>query len=275
MNGTQNPAAFRSLHTSGFILPGAWDAASARIFEEAGFGAVGTSSAAIAFSRGLPDGQTLSLKEMCRVVERIVDRVGVPVNADLEAGYGDAPADAARSVRAFAALGVAGVNLEDGTGTPQAPLFALEAQVRRLEAARAVAAPETLFLNARIDTYLVGWGETPAQRLTETLRRGRAYQEAGADGLFVPGVTDLATVRELAGALEAPLNVMVGAGAPPAAALIDAGARRVSTGPAAFLATLGVLRQAAEDWQTQGCSDLRGGEPLPFAAADALFRPAR
>ncbi|WP_407538842.1 isocitrate lyase/phosphoenolpyruvate mutase family protein [Deinococcus radiomollis] len=181
---------FAALHRTGFLLPNAWDAASARIFENAGCAALGTTSAGIAYSRGQRDGQRLSRDEMLRAVSNIVDSVNIPVNADIEAGYGSSPADVARTVSAFVSAGVAGLNLEDATSRPEQPLYTISEQQRRLEAARNAAdrtgAP--IFLTARTDTYLTGFGRKGQERLAETGRRGRAALDAGADLVFVPGL---------------------------------------------------------------------------------------
>lgn len=234
--------AFRDLHIRGWLLPNAWDAASARIFEQAGFQAVGTTSAGIAYTRGRSDGQTLTRNEMLREVENIVAAVNIPVNADIEAGYGDDPAEMARTVSAFAALGVAGLNLEDATGRANQPLYPLDEQVRRLQAAREAAdrAPGAIYLNARTDTFLSGYGRSEAERVDETIRRGRAYLQAGADSIFVPLLTDLPLLRAVRDELGGPITVMAFPGSPSVPQLLEAGASRVSLGQGGMLATLGL-----------------------------------
>ncbi|MFC4639902.1 isocitrate lyase/PEP mutase family protein [Deinococcus hohokamensis] len=263
---------FRDLHQGGLLLPNAWDAASARMFEHSGFAAIGTTSAGIAYTRGRQDGQTLSRAEMRREVENIVAAVRVPVNADIEAGYGDSPAEVAQTVETFAAVGVCGVNLEDATGRASAPLYALDDQVRRLAAARRAAdRAGGLYLNARTDTYLLGVGATAHDRLEETLRRGRAFLEAGADSLFVPGLTDLATVRTLRTELGRPLNLMGGPGAPSVPALHSAGASRVSLGQGVLVALLGQTARIARELRDTGTYGALQDEFYGFEAAEALF----
>lgn len=251
---------FHALHQSsqpqsrGFVLPNAWDAASARVLEQAGFAAIGTTSAGIAHARGLQDGQTLSRDEMLREVQTIIRAVSVPVNADIETGYGDTSEDVAWTVTAFVTAGAAGINLEDACG---AELYGISQQAERLRAARAAIGATGLpvFLNARIDTYLLGTSHTPEARLAETLARGHAYVAAGADGLFVPLATDPDLLRTLAHDLNVPINVMAFPGSPAPAELLAAGATRVSYGQSLMLAALGLSAQVARELYESGTSN--------------------
>ena len=220
---------FRDLHVPGkpLILVNAWDAASARLVEAAGAAAVGTTSAGVAWSLGAPDGDALALPAAVAAIERITAVVSVPVTADVERGYGDV----AETVRRVSAAGAVGVNIEDGA----------TARPDRIAAARA-AAPG-LFLNARIDTYLAGAG---ADRLDETVERAVAYLAAGADGIFVPGVTDPATVAALVKRIDAPVNVMVGPGAPGVAELAALGVARISLGSSVAQAAYGLVARVAQ-----------------------------
>ncbi|MEV0720041.1 isocitrate lyase/phosphoenolpyruvate mutase family protein, partial [Asanoa sp. NPDC050611] len=191
---------FRSLHHrpgQPLVLPNAWDVASARIIEKAGAAAIATTSAGVAWGLGTEDDGGLGQQEALDVIARIVAAVGVPVTADVEAGYGDVEG----TIRMVREAGAVGVNLEDGTA-PTAE------HTERIRTARQVGGPE-LFVNARIDTYLRQLGD-PETRLTETLDRAAAYVAAGADGVFVPGVTDAATIATLAKELTVPLNIMAG-----------------------------------------------------------------
>ncbi|GGK98425.1 isocitrate lyase/PEP mutase family protein [Deinococcus radiotolerans] len=225
----------------GLILPNAWDAASARTLEHAGAPAIGTTSAGIAFALGYPDGQIAPVGLLLDALARIVRATARPVTADLEGGYAPDPEGVAATVTRALRLGVAGLNLEDATGTPTDPLRPVQEQVLRLRAARHAAdrLGVLAYLNARTDTYLAGFGATPAERFAETVRRGRAYLHAGADSVFVPGLTDPATLRDLRAALGGPVSVMLLPSGPDAHTLLRAGASRVSTGPALMLAALG------------------------------------
>ena len=266
--------AFGEMHRPGasLLLPNAWDAWSARLFEEAGFGAIGTTSGGIAYARGYQDGQHIGRDEMVGEIARIVAVVDVPVTADIEAGYGPAPADVAETVRRVVGVGAVGVNLEDATGDPAAPLFPVPAQVDRLRAAREAAerAGMPLVINARVDTYLARVGESEG-RFDETVRRGTAYLEAGADCVFVPVMVDPPTVEALVRAIPGPLNVMAMPGAPTAPELFALGVRRVSIGTAATLAAMGLVREIARELREQGSYAAIERHFLGFGEAEALF----
>ncbi|MBZ9713924.1 isocitrate lyase/PEP mutase family protein [Deinococcus multiflagellatus] len=250
-------------------------AVSARLLQEAGFPAIGTTSAGVAFALGQPDGQVLPRAGGLQALARIVAAVQVPVTADLEAGYGHPPEAVAQMVQAAVGLGAAGVNLEDATGEAHAPLYPLPAQVARLTAARAAADAlgVPLYLNARTDTYFTAFGQDPAERLAETIRRGRAYLQAGADSVFVPGVTDPATVQALREGIGGPVAVMLQGGGPGAPELLAAGACRVSVGPGLLLAALGYVAQLAQTLRTGGT--LTPPAALPFAQVQGWFSPQR
>ena len=189
---------FRRLHAEGvLVLPNAWDAASARLVERAGAAAVATTSGAVAWSLGVPDGDRLPLELLAGAVERIAAAVAVPVTADVESGG----PDVAATVRAVQAAGAVGINIEDAAG-------AVELHRDRVAAAREAGGRE-LFVNARIDLYLFGIGE-PEGRLAETIARAAVYAEAGADGIFVPGLIDLDVLRTLVAEIPLPVNVLAG-----------------------------------------------------------------
>lgn len=266
---------FRRLHDSGsraFLLPNAWDAMSARALEAAGAEAIGTTSAGVSWSYGRPDGQTLSREEMIEAVRRIVDAVRVPVTADIEGGYGRrTPADVAETVRQVVGAGVVGINLEDSPGEDGEPLLSVRLQADRVEAARAAAVSEnvSLFVNARIDAYLLDVGD-PDKRLALTLERASAFVDAGADGVFVPGLVEPRQVRELADGLGVPLNLMAGGDAPDVDVLSRLGVRRISLGSGiAQVALSGIVQIARAILTKRHFSPLRDG--MPFAEANAMF----
>ena len=197
------------------VLANAWDVASARIIEDAGAAAIATTSAGIAASLGYPDGEKISRDEMLDVVGRISRAVHVPVTADLEAGYGLSVQDMAETAKAMVQAGAVGMNLEDVTGDDQSSHVEVSLQVAKIQAIRT--AGESLgvpvVLNARTDIYLMPIG--PAEtRFERTVQRLRAYRDAGADCLFVPGLRDGETIAKLVRALRAPLNILMTAGAP-------------------------------------------------------------
>jgi 2-methylisocitrate lyase-like PEP mutase family enzyme len=252
--------ALRALHDRSriLVLPNAWDVVSARLVESAGFPAVATSSASVAWSLGYPDGERIPRDEMIAVAARIARAVRVPVTADLEAGYGDPGA----TVEAALAAGVVGMNLEDGTGAPH-DLLDVAVATDRIRQARAAAdrAGVPFFINARTDVYLRQVGEE-STRLGRALERAKAYREAGADCIFVPGVDDAATIGELARGVDAPLNVLARSTSPSIADLARLGVARVSLGSGAACIALTAFRAAMEDIRERGTFEcLKGVAP--------------
>ncbi len=251
--------AFRAMHRGPqvLLLPNAWDVASARVIQQAGFGAIATTSAGVAFSLGYPDGQRISRREMLKAVRRIATSVQVPVTADVEAGYGDRPEDAARTAQEVLAAGAVGMNLEDATGDPQSPLLDLALQVERVNAVREL----PIVLNARTDVYLLEIG-APEKRYDEALRRLAAFRDAGADCVFVPGVRDPETIARLVKDLQCPVNILGGPGTPSVPELQKLGVARVSLGSGPMRAALGLLRRLAEELKSAGTyATLEGAVP--------------
>lgn len=251
---------FRSLHQRGepLLLVNAWDRSSAVMMELAGAVSIGTTSFGIACSRGFPDGEHLPWHDALDVTEQIVHAVSVPVTADVESGRGRAPQAVATTVAGVAQVGVAGINLED-TVPGTAGLLPIAEQVERLAAARESAGAD-VFINARCDSYFTA--EPPPRPLEETLRRAELYAAAGADGLFVPGLLDLRTIKTLTGSTPLPVNVMAGPGAPHVDDLAAAGVSRISQGGWAFAATLGFVERLTQDF-VRGKSYGREGDADP------------
>ncbi len=262
--------AFRALHAGPalFVIPNGWDVVTSRIFEDAGFPAVATSSAAVANALGYPDGNALDVDLHLAAIERIVRALDVPVSADVESGYSADTAALTKFITRLAATGVAGYNLEDVKA--EGELYPLDEAVARVRAARA-AAPD-VFLNARTDIYLMGIG--PAEtRLERTLERLNAFADAGADGVFVPGVMDGVTIGKLAIATRRPLNVLAGPKTPDRASLQALGVRRVSVGSGPMRRTLGVLRDIAHELRDAGTFSYTREASVPYAELNALMRP--
>jgi len=218
MSDSNSARVFRDLHQNGLlILPNAWDAGSARIIEHAGAKAIATSSAALAWSHGYPDGEAMPQEAIVAAVRAIVRVVEIPVSVDLEAGY----ASDAQTAGAFAArlvdVGAVGVNVEDGLGSPDL----LAAKIERIKEAGAKAGID-LWVNARVDLYLrkLKEGEGAYQ---ETVLRARRYREAGADSIFVPAASGEALIARLVQGVMVPLNVLAWPGVPPAEKLKDWG----------------------------------------------------
>lgn len=272
----QHAATFRALHQKDaaalLVLPNCWDAMSARVIEDAGALAIATTSSGVSWSLGRPDGHGVRREEMVDAVRRVADAVSVPVTADVEGGYGiGAPSDAAETVRAIIGAGAVGINLEDTPGDNGDVMLSPARQAARIAAARAAADDEgvPLFINARVDVFLRQFGPG-GERFGDTVARALAYLDAGADGIFVPGVIDATTIEGLASAIDAPLNVMSVPGAPDTHTLRKLGVRRVSVGPMITLAVMSQIRRIATEVLGAGTyGSLRDG--LPFAEANGMF----
>ena len=265
--------AFRALHHTDHTLrlPNAWDVASARIFEEANFNAIATTSAGIAFMLGYPDGQKISCDEMLAQVARIARAVKVPVTADVESGYGNRPEDAAQTARGVIEAGAVGINLEDATSDPQHPLVDLPLQLEKIQAVMEATSKcgVPLVINARTDVYLAQVGE-PSHRYDETVRRLLAFRDAGADCVFVPGLRDVETISRLVRDVQCPLNILGGPGAPSIPELEKLGVARVSLGSWPMRATLGLVRRIAEEMKNSGTYHTMEGS-LPYADVNRML----
>ncbi|MGZ4698409.1 MAG: isocitrate lyase/PEP mutase family protein [Oryzihumus sp.] len=251
---------FHQLHRGPIlVLPNAWDVASARLVEEAGASAVATTSAGLSWSWGVADGEHLGLERILDLTRRVVDAVDVPVTTDLEAGYAQDLDGLARNVRAVLDAGAVGVNVEDGLAGGLRPVAE---QAARIAALRQEAGAG-LFVNARTDTYWRAVGEAEG-RLDETVRRAEAYLEAGASGIFVPGIKDRGVIEGLVARIPAPVNILVGPGSPTIPELADLGVARASAGSAIALAAYGHVRRAAAELLGAGTyTELAGAADYP------------
>lgn len=245
---------FHALHHAKpiLMLPNAWDAASARLIAEAGFPAIATTSAGIAYAAGYPDQGHLSWEEMLSRVGRIIACVDVPVTVDIETGFGSTPEEVAATVRSVIEAGAVGCNIEDGTGAPDTPLFDPALVAERIAAAREVAdACDIEFvINARTDGFLAG-GSGPAT-LADAIARANRYVAAGARSVFVPAVEDRDTIARLVAEIAAPVNVLANARTPALDILQDLGVARVTTGGSLARAAFGFIRDALRDIREHG-----------------------
>ena len=241
---------FRALHTKpgAFVIPNPWDAGSARILAALGFEALATSSGAAAAVRGRRDGMLSREDALARA---IADSVDIPVAGDLEHGFGDRPEDAAETIRLAAAAGLAGGSIEDGPADKRAPVYDLGLAVARVEAAAAAArALDFPFVfTARAEHFLRG-----SRDLNGTIERLQAYERAGADVLFAPGLPSLEAVRAVCGAVSRPVNFMAGIrGASfSVVELEDAGVKRISVATSLYRAAVTGLLAAATEIRTKG-----------------------
>jgi 2-methylisocitrate lyase-like PEP mutase family enzyme len=236
---------FHGLHKKGdpLVLFNAWDVATAKAIAKAS-PAVATSSGAVASALGYADGEPFDM--VTGLVSRITAAVSVPVSIDLEAGYGDAPDAATKSVTKILKAGAVGINIEDGLSGGKRQLVSPEQHAAKIKAVRDAAQKLGihLFINARTDPFLLKFG-SPAECLNEAARRAKAYADAGADGIFVPGLTDLALIEKFVQLTPLPVNIMVMQGVPEIPDLARVGVRRVSLGPWPMLAAMRVIEQAA------------------------------
>ena len=254
MNNTQTDKAgrFRALHQRAgtFVIPNVWDGASACVMAGLEFEALATSSSACAGTLGRLDGQ-ITRDEALAHARVIVAACALPVSADLEQGFGDSPETVAETIRQAAAAGLVGGSIEDASGNPRAPLYDFELAVERVaaavEAARQLPFPFTL--TARAENYLHGRPD-----LDDTLRRLEAFERAGADVLFAPGLPDLAAVRTVCGAVHRPVNFMVGIRGRSfsVAELAAAGVKRISLSTSLYRAAISGLYAAGREVKDSG-----------------------
>ncbi len=214
---------FKQLHQGPdvLVLPNAWDGGSARIIEVAGAKAIATSSAAVAWAHGYPDGEATPFELVLATVREIKRIVSVPITADVEAGYATDGAGAANAVARVLEAGAEGINIEDGTGSPDLLAAKIEAIKTRFG--------DKVWVNARTDVYLHGLAEGEAA-YDETVKRARRYRDVGADSIFIPMAVDDAVIGRFVKAIDAPLNFLAWAGLPPLARLKELGVRRLSAG---------------------------------------------
>jgi 2-methylisocitrate lyase-like PEP mutase family enzyme len=269
--------AFRAMHAGKepLLLVNVWDVASARIVEEEGFPAIATTSAGVAFAHGFPDGQKIPADRMIAAIAQIAGAVKVPVTADVESGYGDKPESVARNVRAVIEAGAVGMNFEDSPGESGRPLVDLALQLERIRAIREIAEKlgVSLVLNARTDVYLLQVGD-PAKRYDETVQRARAFRDAGADCVFVPGLRDAATIGRLVSELQCPMNILAVPGSLSVAEIAALGVKRISLGSGPMRAALGLLRRLAKELKTEGTYTAMDGAPS-HAEMNALMSSER
>ncbi len=245
---------FRALHHGKriLILPNGWDVPSARVFEDAGFPAIATSSAGMLVSMGYPDGEVIDRDEFVSAVGRITRVLSVPLSADVVAGFGKTTKEVLVTVKAILRTGAVGINIEDFTHATK-KLYPIERQIENVKAIRKLG--ETmgvpLVINARTDALRYAEGDEET-RFKEAIRRAIAYRDAGADCVYPMGLTDAASIATFVVALDFPVNVMVRKGLPPVGELQRLGVARVSFGPSPSYAAMGLLKRAAKEVLEKG-----------------------
>ena len=249
---THPGGAFRALHAreGAFIIPNPWDRGTARMLASAGFEALATTSAGFAYAHGLPDGGVTKEQVLahCRDIAGATD---LPVSADLENGFGDSPEEVAETIRAAAATGLAGGSIEDHTGRPEEPIYDFNLAVERIAAAvEAVhALPHDCVLTARAENFLYRRPD-----LDDTIRRLQAFEAAGAEVLYAPGLADMESIRTVCAAVTRPVNVVMGLSgtAFSVAGLAEAGVKRISVGSALARLAYGAVLKAAQEMTGPG-----------------------
>jgi len=259
---------FRNLHHGSelLVLPNAWDAGSARLIESLGAKAIATTSAAVAWSRGYPDGDALPIEKLFATVDDIVRVIRVPLTIDIEGGYSSDPVVVSRVVSGVIDLGVAGINIEDGAGSP-------DLLCAKIEAARqiAVRADVDLFINARTDVYLRGLATGDAA-IEEVAHRSERYRSAGCDGIFVPLLSDVRDIEAITSAIDPmPLNIMLVPGLPSLTVLRQQGVRRLSAGSAIAQAALGIASRLATEF-LGGSFENTFTNAVDYSAMNKLFQ---
>ena len=262
--------AFRALHErdEAFIIPNPWDIGTARLLARLGFEALATTSAGYAFSVGKRDGAVGREAMMAHVAE-IVAATDLPVSADLENGFGDAPETVAETIRLAAAAGLVGGSIEDATGDLDDPLYELELAAERVRAAAETARslPYPFTLTARAENFLVG-----RRDLNDTITRLQAYQEAGADVLYAPGLASKEEIAAVVSSVDRPVNVVMGRrGAGLSRAdLSELGVKRISVGSALSRAALGAFLRAAREMAEDGTFEF-SDDAVSFAEISEMF----
>ena len=268
---------FRALHHGKriLVLPNGWDVPSARVFEDAGFPAVATSSAGMLVSLGYPDGEVVGRDEFVSAVERIARVLSVPVSADIVAGFGKTTKEVVATVRAILKTGAVGINIEDFAHSTK-KLYPVERQIENVKAIRKLAETSRvpLVINARTDALRFAEGDEEA-RVKEAIRRATAYRDAGADCVYPMGLIDATSIARFVKALDFPINVMVRKGLPPVSELQRLGVARVSFGPTASYAAMGLLKRAANEVLEKGTYENLVEGAITFDELNALAVPRK
>lgn len=273
MNTLAKARRFQELHRGPklLVIMNSWDAASARVFEEAGAQAVGTGSAGIAFSHAYPDNERIPREVILDATREIVNAVDVPVTADILTGLGNTIDEVVATVKEVIAMGAVGINVEDGTD--EGPrLFEIDRQVEKIAAiAKAVKASGIpIVVNARTDSYWLKIGDDTT-RLRTSIERANRYREAGADCLFVPAVTDKVAIKALVQEIQGPINLLTVPGCPTIPELEQLGVRRVSEGSGPMRATMGLARRIAKELLSTGTYKSFHEGSVPYPEANKLF----
>jgi 2-methylisocitrate lyase-like PEP mutase family enzyme len=260
---------FHDLHHAAkpLLLANAWDAGSARLVESLGAPAVATTSAGIDWALGYPDGNQLPVARLAEMAASIARLIRIPLSVDFEAGYADDPAVVGENIKAILDAGAVGINIEDGSDAPSL----LAAKIERIKAVAAAKSVD-LFVNARTDVYLKGLVPEP-RRVEETLARAAIYRAAGADGLFVPGLTAKDGIAAVTGGADLPVNLLAWPGLPAAAELGTLGVKRISAGSGIAQRVWAEAERLARDFLRDGRSEPLSEGGMNYGHLQQLFSP--
>lgn len=272
----QKAKVFYNLHHSGklLILPNIWDPLGAILLERLGFGAVATASASVAFTNGYDDGENIPFDDVLRLLKKITTSVNIPVSADVERGFADNEIRLKENIARLIETGIVGINIEDTDRTTN-HLLPVEVQCRRIEAIKQVSQQMEmpLFINARTDVYIRGNFDTAKAKFEETLRRGLAYKEVGADCFYPITMTDEGEIRKLIEQLSMPVNVVTIPGLPELNMLAKIGVARVSLGPSFLKIAIRAMKTLAQRLQSyEGLSDITQNEITSAYLKDLVNR---
>jgi len=264
---------FRALHEgpSPLLLANAWDAGSARLLASLGFSALATTSSGFAASLGRLDGTSCNDEALANAAAIVAAAGDVPVSADLENGFGDDPAVVRATLLGALSVGLVGCSVEDYTGRPDDPIYDRKLAAERVAAAVSIGhrGPVRMVVCARAENHLHGRAD-----LADTIARLQAYQEAGADVLYAPGITRLEDIRQVVDSVGLPVNVLARPGVPPVDELAKAGVRRISVGGAFAFAALGAAAEAARELIEQGTYGYLEQSSVGLQGARAAFSTA-
>jgi 2-methylisocitrate lyase-like PEP mutase family enzyme len=270
-NQASKASTFRTLHarTGAFVIPNPWDAGTAKILTHLGFEALATTSAGLAFALGRSDG-AVTREETLANAHAIVQATHLPVSADLENGFGHSPQMVAETIQRAVSVGLVGGSIEDATGDRDKPIYDLNLAVERIAAAVETACAQNIHftLTARAENFLHGRPD-----LDDTIARLQAFEKAGADVLYAPGLPSLAAIREVCSAVSRPVNVVAGLSGPSFSLkqLAEAGVKRVSVGSALSRAALGVFMRAVNEMNELGTFEF-AREAIPYADINKLMK---
>jgi len=248
-NLSDNAKLFNRLHHNGklLVLPNVWDPLGAILLESLGYTAVATASASIAFSNGYADGENISFKDLLEILKKIVHSVKIPVTADIESGYATTMSMLSKNIKRLIDAGIAGINIEDSDHN-DAKIISVNAQCKKISSIRNTASKMgvPLFINARTDIYLKANNLSADEKLAETIRRGKAYKDAGADGLYPIFIKEKAGIESIIKEVGLPVNILLLPEIPGFETLKTMGVARISLGPGFLKIAINAMKNVAE-----------------------------